>query len=320
MKLTMGTTDLSDDTLNFARQYGVSHLKINLSDYLDPEGKGRIRIDDLLAAKSRINAADLQIGVALLPQAAGSLHWNIRLGLPERERDIEDVFRTLEAAGKAEIPVIEYVFNLAAVYGSTSRPTARGNANVRHFDYTEAAEHPAEPGFEATEDEVWERIGWFLNKIIPVAESVGVKLACHPDDPPVPKLLGETRVLGSFDGLKRLVALVPSESNGLNFCQGTVAEMGENVIEVIRHFGSRGKIHHVHFRNIKRALPEFEESFIDDGDTDMWEALRAYKETGYTGTIMPDHVPDGVGGALTGRAYALGYMRAMMKALDVLDT
>ena len=317
--MTIGIRDFNDETLEFAAQYGVSHLKIDLVDFLDADGRGPIRTDDLLHAKKKINKAGLDIGVALLPQPPQSLHWSIRLGSKERERDIENVIRVIEALGTAAIPVAEYVFNLAAVYGSMRLPSGRGNSVVRHFDYADVINDPPKPGFEAEEEEVWERIAWFLERVIPVAETAGVKMACHPDDPPVPKLLGETRILGTFDGLKRLVELVPSESNGLNFCQGTVAEMGENVVEMIRYFGSRGAIHHIHFRNIKRSLPSFDESFIDDGDVDMWDALRTYKEVGYSGTIMPDHVPDGVGGVHAGRAYALGYMRAMMKALDVLE-
>ncbi len=320
MKLTMSVSDLTDETLQFAAQYGVTHLKINTGNYLDEDRRGSIREEKLAAAVQRAAAHGLKIGAALLPQEPGSQHWNIRLGRPERETEIDDVCRSIEALGRAGILVVEYVFNLAAVWGSDWLPTGRGGAVVRHFDYEVAGKDAPEPGFEATEEEVWQRLEYFLQRAVPAAESAGVKLACHPDDPPVPRIKGETRILGSLDGLKRLIALAPSPANGLNFCQGTVAEMGVDVIEAIRFFGSRGRIHHVHFRNIKGALPHFEESFIDDGKVDMWQALRTYKEVGFTGTIEADHVPRGVGdGSRTGFAYALGYMRAMMKALDVLE-
>ena len=186
----------------------------------------------------------------------------------------------------------------------------------------QAKQASPEPGFEAGADEVWERIRYFLEYVVPVAEGAGVKLACHHDDPPVPTLKGETRVLGSLEGMKRLVEMVPSEANGLNFCQGTVTEMGVDVIEAIRYFGSRGKIHHVHFRNVKGSIPRFDESFIDDGDVDMLEAMRTYKEVGYRGTIMPDHTPKIVGDTAwghRGRAFALGYMKALMKAVGALE-
>ena len=320
MKLTIGW-DGKDETLAFAQQLGVTHLKVNSGDYLDESRKGPILPEKLLAARKRIGAHDLKIGVALLPQEAGSQHWNIRLGRPEREKEIRDVCETLNILGSEGIPVVEYVFNLAAVFGSQSMPNGRGGAMVRHFDYEYARQAPPNPDFAATEEEVWDRITYFLERAVPAAEKAGVKLACHPDDPPVPTLKGETRVLGSWDGMKRLIETVPSEANGLNFCQGTVAEMGVDVIEAIRYFGGLGKIHHVHFRNVKGAVPRFDESFIDDGDVNMRDALRAYKAVGYAGTLMPDHWPKMTGDApMMARAFALGYMKAMMEELDVLET
>ncbi len=320
MKLAIGVNDLSDETLQFAEQYGVTHLKVNAGDYMDERRRGPVQEDKLKAAIARAASRHLKIWVALLPQEVGSQHWNIRLGRPGREREVEDVCRSLEILGKAGIPVVEYVFNLSAVYGSQYLPTGRGGAVVRNFDYGVASKAPAQPEFAATVEEVWQRIEYFMKRVVPAAESAGVKLACHPDDPPVPRLKGENRVLGNIEGLERLLAIVPSPSNGLNFCQGTIAEMGVDVIETIHRFGSRNKIFHVHFRNIKRALPKFEESFIDDGDTDMWQALQAYKDVGYTGTLIPDHWPNTASGApWTGQAYALGYMRAMMERLQVLE-
>jgi mannonate dehydratase len=322
MKLTLGVTDLSEETLQFAAQLGVTHLKVNAGDWMDAQQRGAVDRDKLLAAKERIEAHGLQVGVALLPQGAGSQHWHIRLGQPERAQEIEDVCRSIETLGQEGVPTVEYVFNLAAVWGSEWLPTGRGGAVVRHFDADQARSAPAEPAWAASEAEVWERIAYFLERVVPVAERAGVKLACHHDDPPVPALRGETRVLGSLEGIERFLDLVPSPAHGLTFCQGTIAEMGVDVIEAIRRFGSRGQIHHVHFRNVKGALPHFEESFIDDGKVDMLEALRAYVEVGYTGTIMPDHTPQVAGDnswGARGRAYALGYMRALMQVLDVLE-
>jgi len=319
MKLTT-SSDLLEESLQFAKQLGVTHLKIDSGKLMDERQRGPVQLPKLLEAKSRIEAYGLQIGVALLPQGVGSQHWNIRLGRPEREQEIEDVCRTIEIFGQEGIPVAEYVFNLAAVFGSESKPSGRGGAIVRHFDYDNAKQAPMEPEFKASKEEVWERIKWFLERVVPVAESAGVKLACHPDDPPVPTIKGETRVLGSLAGMKRLIELVPSEANCLNFCQGTVTEMGVDVIEVIRYFGSRGKIQHVHFRNIKGSVPRFDESFIDDGDVNMLEALRMYKEVGYMGTIMPDHWPRVVGDSpLIGHAHALGYLKALMEAIGVYE-
>ena len=336
MKLTT-SSDFSEESLQFARQLGVTHLKVDAGKLMDEHQRGPVQLPKLLEQKKRIESYGLKIGVALLPQGAESQHWNIRLGRPEREQEIEDVCRSIEILGKEGIPVVEYVFNLAAlgadapstlcssfskacVSGSESKPYGRGGAIVRHFDYERARKAPPEPGFKAGAEDVWERITYFLERVVPVAETASVKLACHPDDPPVSTLKGETRVLGSMEGMKRLIEIVPSDANCLNFCQGTVAEMGVDVIEAIRYFGSRGRIQHVHFRNVKGSVPRFDESFIDDGDVDMLQALRTYKEVGYTGTIMPDHWPRVVGDSpLIGEAHALGYLKALMEALDVLE-
>jgi mannonate dehydratase len=319
VKLTTAS-DLSEESFVFAKQFGVTHLKVMAGAFMDEDQRGPVQRARLVEAKRRIEAHGLQIGVALLPQGVGTQHWNLRLGRPEREREIEDVCRSIEVLGQEGIPVVEYVFNLAAVFGSEHVPSGRGGAVVRRFDYERAKQAPPEPGFAASEEEVWERIGYFLERAVPVAERSDVKLACHPDDPPVSTLRGETRVLGSLEGLERLLEIVPSEANGLNFCQGTVAEMGVDVLEAIRTFGSRDKIHHVHFRNVKGSIPRFDESFIDDGDVDMIAALRTYREVGYSGTIMPDHWPTPVGGSpLVAHAHALGYMKALMEVLGVLE-
>jgi mannonate dehydratase len=319
MKLTT-SWNFSEESLQFARQLGVTHLKIDSGKLMDEHQRGPVQLPKLLEQKKRVEACGLKIGVALLPQGAGTQHWNVRLGRPEREQEMEDVCRSIEILGNEGIPVVEYVFNLAAVFGSESKPSGRGGAIVRHFDYERAKQAPPEPGFEASPEDVWERITCFLETVVPVAETANVKLACHPDDPPVPTIKGETRVLGSIEGMKRLMETVPSEANCLNFCQGTLAEMGVDVIEAIRYFGSRGKIQHVHFRNVRGSVPRFDESFIDDGDVDMLQALRTYKEVGYTGTIMPDHWPRVVGDSpLIGEAHALGYLKALMEALGVLE-
>ena len=169
----------------------------------------------------------------------------------------------------------------------------------------------AHPAGRITEEIYWDRITYFLKRVVPVAEEAKVKIACHPQDPAMPKGTGwrgvET-VLGSPAGLKRFVETVPSAWHGINFCQGTVSEMlekpGEQIYDVIREFGRRGKIFNVHFRNIRGGYLKFSETFPDDGDVDMPRALRAYREVGYDGLIMPDHVPTVAGDPTKQKAFA----------------
>ena len=160
---------------------------------------------------------------------------------------------------------------------------------------------------------------------MPVAEEHKVRIACHPHDPAVPAgdgFRGVHRVLGSVDGLKRFIEINASPYHGLNFCQGTVSEMlanpGREIFEVIRYFGARKKIFNVHFRNIHGGFLHFQETFPDSGDVDLLAALRVYKEVGYDGMLMPDHVPviQGDEGGRQAFAFAFGYMRGLMQSID----
>ena len=171
---------------------------------------------------------------------------------------------------------------------------------------------------------MWERITYFLERVVPAAEANRVRIACHPHDPGMPRdrgFRGVNRVLGSVDGLKKFVQIKASPYHGLNFCQGTVSEMlrnpGEEIYDVIRYFGRRKKIFNVHFRNIKGGFLNFQETFPDDGDVDMLKAMRVYKEIGYDGMMMPDHVPriEGVD-SMTGFVFAFGYIKALIAAVS----
>jgi mannonate dehydratase len=166
---------------------------------------------------------------------------------------------------------------------------------------------------------------YFLKRVIPVAEEYKVRMACHQHDPgmpPVKGFRGVDRVLGSVEGMKRFIEIVPSPYHGLNFCQGTVAEMlrkpGKEIYDVIRYFGARKKIFNVHFRNIKGGFLNFQETFPDEGDVDMIRAMRVYKEVGYDGMIMPDHVPsiEGDQGGRLAFAYCFGYIQALIQLVN----
>ena len=144
-------------------------------------------------------------------------------------------------------------------------------------------------------------------------------MALHPDDTPVPSLGGIARIFRSVKSFKRMIEVVPSDHNGFEFCQGTFTEMDADVIEAIRYFGERRKIFYVRFRNVEGAVPKFDECFIDEGDADMLEAMKAYREVGFDGPMIDDHTPRVIDDTPWGhrsRAYALGYMKALMKAVD----
>jgi len=173
-------------------------------------------------------------------------------------------------------------------------------------------------------DTAWERITYFLERVIPVANEYKIRMACHPHDPGVPPegYQSVVRVLGTVDGLKKFISIKESPYHGLNFCQGTVSEMlqkpSEEIYEVIRYFGSRQKIFNVHFRNIRGRRDDFIEVYPDEGDIDFVKAIQVYKEVGYSSMMMPDHVPEAPDdpGGLQSFAYCYGYIRALIQAVD----
>jgi mannonate dehydratase len=230
-------------------------------------------------------------------------------------------------AAEAGIPAVKYNLTLLGVVRTGNKP-GRGGAIYRSFVYDEAKDKDADPPQESGavgEDQMWERITYFLKKVVPVAQECKVRLCCHPHDPGMPPgtgYRGVHRVLGSVAGLKKFVEIEPSKYHGLNFCQGTVAEMlkepGKEIYDVIRYFGSRGKIFNVHFRNIKGGFLNFQETFPDDGDVDMIRCMRVYKEVGYDGMIMPDHAPQIEGDTRQAQAFAFafGYIQALIQMVS----
>jgi mannonate dehydratase len=175
-----------------------------------------------------------------------------------------------------------------------------------------------------TEEAGWRAIEFLVSSMVPVAEEVGIKLACHPHDPayPVGGLNGVEHVLGSIEGMRRFIALSDSPLHGLNFCQGTVAEMASDphsyVLRAIEEFAPR--IFMVHFRNIKGGYLDFAEVFPDEGDVDMNDAIRAYQRAGYAGILCPDHVPLSELDPNRERfmSFALGYTRGLLQAAGYL--
>ena len=165
---------------------------------------------------------------------------------------------------------------------------------------------------------MWEHITYFLEQVIPVAEQAGVRMALHPDDPPIPEsLAGVAQIASTLDQYRQIFDIVPSEANGMLFCQGCVTEMGVNVYDAIAEMGSQNKIIFVHFRNVRGVLPSFQEVFLDEGDIDMHHAMKIYRDVGFNGPFMMDHTPQFAQqqAGWAGRAYAVGYIRGLIQSV-----
>ena len=320
MKLGLGFPhpSLTPENLRYAVQLGVTHVIVHTPMLGE---RGVLEYEGLLRMREFVESFGLQIaGIENLPRD----HWDdILNGRAGREEQMARVAETIENLGRVGIPVLGYAFSIDNVVGhwrAYDQGGGRGDCAIKSFDIDRVQLPPLEEARRVSVEEMWDRCVWYLERAVPVAEAVGVKLAAHPDDPPVP-MLGETgRLLTDHDAMQRLIDSVPSPNNGLEFCQGTIAAMGtDGVIDAIRRFGGQGKIFYVHFRDLKGHVPVFDEVFIDEGDVDMFAAMCAYREVGFDGAMIPDHCPVIEGDKdyrHRGMAFSLGYMRALMQIVE----
>ena len=312
MKIGLVLQPFSDENLRLAAQLGVRDLVTGM-----PAGD----VADLIMLRSRIEDAGLRLSVI---EGLTSTD-KVVLGAEGRDEQIEAFKRGLEKMAVAAIPTVCYNFMVwnpgIGVVRSSYTTRERGGAWVSSFDASSFDQAPPIEGAELEEEQVWENLEYFLRRVVPTAEELGVKLAMHPDDPPI-SLRGQARVMSSVEGFDRLIDTVKSPCNGLTFCQGCFAEMGVDIPETIRHFGER--IHFVHFRDVEGQVPSFRETFHDNGKTDMLAAMQAYGEIGFGGVLRPDHAPFLVGAGETGeptgynmmgKIFAVGYMKGLMEKL-----
>jgi mannonate dehydratase len=327
VKMKVGTQHgHTDAILRACAAFGVNNICSGLPSAKVDEAWS---VDALSRFRERVESFGVSLDMVPLPMSSSEISKAELPAIyldksPERDRAIDQICELIRNCAKAGIMQVKYNFTLIGIPRSG---TAKGRGPSRYSEFVfERAKQdpPLTIAGKVDADTYWERITYFLEKVVPVAAEYKVKMGCHPQDPGVPKgtgWRGVDAVLGSPDGLKRFVSIKENPYHGLNFCQGTVSEQlekpGEQIFDVIRYFGSRKKIFSVHFRNIEGGFLNFRETFIDNGSVDMLKAMRVYKEVGYDGMMMPDHVPqvEGVDSA-QGFAYAFGYIKALIAAVS----
>jgi mannonate dehydratase len=281
---------------------------------------------DLRSLMANLKSGGLRLGNMMISGFPDTLY-----GRPGRDEEIDKVRQSIRAAGRVGLLVVEYNFYAHRLVEGYYAETGRGGAGLTAFDYDRVKNLPPLPQ-EGTHtlEEMWANITYFLKAVIPVAEEVGVRLALHPNDPPAPMSRGSQQIMGSVEGWKRLINIVPSKSNGITFDCGVTREMGHDPVEICRYFGSRDVINHVHYRNVRVQVPneKYSEVFLDEGVNDMYGVMKELVRQKYSRQIYPEHPraldydrvqPDFKpsypgGGGYAAYAYNVGYTRAMLQA------
>lgn len=274
----------------------------------------------ILAVKNAWAKEGLKLRVIEGPPA---LSEKTKLALEGRDEEIENFISLMKNLSKAGIDTICYNWMPVISWARTSldRPS-RGGALVSAFDIDKIKDESITQYGKFSKETMWKNLEYFLKAVVPEAEKAGIKLALHPDDPPVEEIRGISRIMTSTAAFKRLIEIVPSPSNGITLCQGTFATMGEDIPSVINYFGKKEKIHFVHFRDVRGDRNHFEETFHDDGKTDMYQAMKTYYDVGFRGPMRPDHVPtmsgdsnEHPGYSNIGTLFAIGYMRGLIESI-----
>jgi len=319
-KLSENLDDVRPETLRWLSQLGCKHVIFQGTDGVDVGQKGYWTAAEVQSVKKSCDAASLVLESMMIPI---DFYRKTRLGQPGRDEEIERVCRTIRAVGGEGIPMMEWRFWPDFYWddrvGYYSTP-GRGKATLRAFDYDRVKNAPPFPEIgKVSEEEMWARFLYFAKPIVAAAEKANVRLSMHPSDPPVPVMRGVARIFHHPDGLRRLLKEIPSKACGITFCMGTIAEMGVDVLKEIRYFGEQEKIFLVHCRAVRGVVPRYTEVFIDEGDLDMRQAMKTFRDVGYVGPIVSDHTPQLEGDTRwghRGRTFSHGYLRALVQSLN----
>lgn len=305
-----------DRSWKLAQQIGVTHAIVKAA----PELTGLnppSNIDALRTVQRRFEMAGFQI--AGLEGDQFDMQ-RIKLGRPGRDQDLENYVRMLENMGELGISLLCYNFMATLGWCRTATGVStRGGALTSRFKLDELDPTPVREDQRTSEEQMWHNYAYFIRAVMPAAEKAGVNMGLHPDDPPLSPLRGIGRIFSSPEGFDRAMTLSQSPSHGITFCQANFVAMSTDVTACARQFAPR--IKYIHFRDVRGKADCFEETFHDDGPTDMAHMMKIYHEARLDVPIRVDHVPTMEGEdnsqhgyAVLGRLFAIGYLKGIMAA------
>jgi mannonate dehydratase len=307
--------------IRLASQIGITHAIVSVTGALSAAPRDRY-VQVLSGIRKQFESAGLVFaGVESHPVPAAKA----TLGLPGRDEEIENYIAAIRALSEVGVHMVCYNW-MAGIgwYRTRTDLPGRGGALLTEFDRADAERQGLTEWGHVSEETIWSSLSYFLKAVIPAAEKAGVKMAIHPDDPPLSPLRGIGRILTSAANYRRLLQIVPSPVNGITFCQANFKLMGEDIAALAREWCAQKKIFFVHFRDVEGTREHFRETFHDNGPVDLAQMLRVYHECGFEGPIRPDHAPtldgesnDKPGYAMGGKVLAIGYMKGAMDALGI---
>ena len=316
----MSWNEFDDEMLSFYRAVSVDMIQLDLRTGGKTEAErivreGRDSTELFEKARDKVESHGLKLHTVFM-----NAQDEITLAKPERDEKLDIWVRMIECLGKAGIPTLGWNFKPRGNFRTTS-DIGRGGVSYSTFDYAEFERNrPDSHEPQVSEEEMWDHMVTFLKVAVPVAEKAGVRMALHPDDPPIPEPLGGVaQICSTVEQFRRIFDIVPSDNHGMLFCQGCMTELvgPERIYEVIAEMASRDKIAWVHFRNVRGQLPRFVEVFHDEGDVDMRRAMEVYRDNGFNGPFGMDHTPgfSQAKAGLAGKAFANGYIRGLIQTV-----
>ena len=320
---TSAQANASDEDLQFLQQLGVEWVMLGIGDTAQHTAAYYRECVERFA----------EFGLQVYRIGNRRVHnmEEVTLNLPGRDEKIEEFLNFIRNIGEAGVRYHTYAHMGNGIWASDRVTTGRGGMTARMLDIGNARgrwgdkifEGSLTHGREYSEEEIWENYEYFIRRVVPVAEKAGVYIGIHPDDPPVYALGGVPRcIFGNFAGYKRALEIADSAHIGVCLCVGCWLEggaegMGADVVEAIRHFGEQGKLFKIHFRNVSNPMPQpWTETLMDEGYMDMHRVMQALRQVEFDGCIIPDHIPQMLGGRHAGLAYSIAYMRALVQAVN----